>query len=189
MSTSWYAVHDETREYVWIAVQPGKPSRERLWARLSEFGLDWKAVRMKPEREMIEVAREEGYRDVGEPQSIVSVERSTRRHVARLIARLRMWAFEGTTDDEKTAYENAADEVRRVAAGCWPHFDEVLDRFPLVSEYTEEDCGGPQACSGCSSWRHGVYEDGSADPAAIDTARRTRRGRAWLRAHRPKRSA
>jgi len=188
MSTSWYAVNDATQEYVWIAVQPGAPSRDRLWARLNEIGLDWKAVRVASEREMIEVSREDGYRDVGEPKSIVSVERSTRRHVARLIARLRTWAFEGTTDDEKAAYENAADEVKRAAVICWPHFDEMVDRYPFVSEYSHEDCGGPEACSGCSSWRHGIYEDGSADPAAIDAARRTRRGRAWLRANRPRRT-
>lgn len=41
-----------------------------------------------------------------------------------------------------------------------------------MSEYSADDCGGPDVCSGCSSWRHGVYEDGSGDPGALDLMRR-----------------
>jgi hypothetical protein len=38
--------------------------------------------------------------------------------------------------------------------------------------YTEFDCGGPAVCSGCSSYRHGVYEDGSGDSEALAIMRR-----------------
>jgi hypothetical protein len=41
-----------------------------------------------------------------------------------------------------------------------------------MSEYSQHDCGGPDVCSGCSSWRHGVYEDGSGDPKALEMMRR-----------------
>lgn len=33
--------------------------------------------------------------------------------------------------------------------------------------YTPDDCGGPDACSGCTSWRHGVHDDGTGDPEAL----------------------
>ena len=36
-----------------------------------------------------------------------------------------------------------------------------------ADDYSADDCGGPDACSGCSSWRHGVYDDGSGDPNAL----------------------
>ena len=38
--------------------------------------------------------------------------------------------------------------------------------------YSEVDCGGPDVCSGCSSYRHGVYQDGSGDPKALAIMRR-----------------
>lgn len=43
-----------------------------------------------------------------------------------------------------------------------------------MGEYSDHDCGGPDACSGCSSYRHGVYEDGSGDLEALKIARRKR---------------
>jgi len=43
------------------------------------------------------------------------------------------------------------------------------------STYSEYDCGGAEVCSGCSSWRHGVYEDGSGDPEALATMQRAKR--------------
>ena len=38
--------------------------------------------------------------------------------------------------------------------------------------YSTYFCGGPDVCSGCESFAHGVYEDGSGDPAALDAMRR-----------------
>jgi len=43
-----------------------------------------------------------------------------------------------------------------------------------TGDYGAHDCGGSDACSGCSSWRHGVYEDGSGEPAAILAMQRAR---------------
>jgi hypothetical protein len=46
------------------------------------------------------------------------------------------------------------------------------------NHYSDHDCGGPEVCVGCSSWRHGVYDNGSGDPAALRVMRRVRaRGR------------
>jgi hypothetical protein len=42
-------------------------------------------------------------------------------------------------------------------------------------EYDDHDCGGPSVCSSCSSWRHGVYEDGSGDPEALAAQDRCKR--------------
>jgi hypothetical protein len=44
-----------------------------------------------------------------------------------------------------------------------------------MSDYSDHDCGGPDVCSGCSSYRHGVYEDGSGDPEALRIALRAKR--------------
>lgn len=44
--------------------------------------------------------------------------------------------------------------------------------MPEKREYSTQDCGGPDLCSGCSSWRHGVHEDGSGDPEALEAFRR-----------------
>jgi hypothetical protein len=41
-----------------------------------------------------------------------------------------------------------------------------------TGEYSTHDCGGPDVCSGCSSWRHGVYDDGSGNPEALEAFRR-----------------
>ena len=48
----------------------------------------------------------------------------------------------------------------------------------MARHYSEFDCGGPNACSGCSSWRHGVYEDGSGDPEALAAMQRAKARRA-----------
>jgi hypothetical protein len=41
-----------------------------------------------------------------------------------------------------------------------------------ANEYSSHDCGGPEVCSGCLSYRHGVYKDGSGDQAALRIQRR-----------------
>lgn len=43
-----------------------------------------------------------------------------------------------------------------------------------MSGYDQHDCGGPDVCAGCSSWRHGVYEDGSGDADALIAMRLAR---------------
>lgn len=43
---------------------------------------------------------------------------------------------------------------------------------PANYQYSDHDCGGPEACAGCSSFRHGVYDDGSGDLQALLIARR-----------------
>jgi hypothetical protein len=41
-----------------------------------------------------------------------------------------------------------------------------------VSLYSTYFCGGQNVCSGCESFVHGVYEDGSGDPVAMDAMKR-----------------
>ena len=41
------------------------------------------------------------------------------------------------------------------------------DEMPGTGQYSTHDCGGPDVCSGCSSWRHGVHDDGSGSPEAV----------------------
>jgi hypothetical protein len=48
-----------------------------------------------------------------------------------------------------------------------------MTKMPTTDDYSAHDCGGPEVCSGCSSWRHGVYSDGSGDPAAIAVMQHT----------------
>lgn len=46
------------------------------------------------------------------------------------------------------------------------------DEMPGTGQYSTHDCGGPDVCSGCSSWRHGVHDDGSGSPEALEAFRR-----------------
>jgi hypothetical protein len=40
------------------------------------------------------------------------------------------------------------------------------------AQYSSHDCGGPDVCAGCDSFRHGIYQDGSGDPQALAVMRR-----------------
>lgn len=53
-------------------------------------------------------------------------------------------------------------------------------RMTETSTYSPHDCGGADVCSGCSSYRHGVYEDGSGDPEAVAIRDARKGGRAAL---------
>ena len=50
-----------------------------------------------------------------------------------------------------------------------------MNRTSMGSSYSTYFCGGPDVCSGCESFAHGVYEDGSGEPEALDAMRRAGR--------------
>jgi hypothetical protein len=92
-------------------------------------------------------------------------EASTSVHRDRTSARVRASASDGR---RLPSPKRLLEPRRCVAASLRSEIIVcAMRRKQPEQEYSSHDCGGPEACSGCDSYRHGLHEDGSGDLAAI----------------------